>query len=55
MSHSWIIKSLELIGINNSIIFFTKKTTNYWKTSMGLQAKDKLIENMTQKYNVEYF
>ena len=23
--HSWIIKSLELIGINNKIILFTKK------------------------------
>jgi len=23
--HSWIIKSLELIGINNKVILFTKK------------------------------
>ena len=25
--HSWIIKSLELIGINNKVILFTKKFT----------------------------
>jgi len=23
--HSWIVKSLELIGINNKVILFTKK------------------------------
>jgi len=27
--HSWIIKSLELIWINNKIISFTKKAMNY--------------------------
>jgi hypothetical protein len=42
--HSWIIKSLEVIGINNKIIFFTKKTISYWKTSMCLYAEEKLIE-----------
>jgi hypothetical protein len=28
--HSWIIKSLELTGINTKIISFTKKTMTYW-------------------------
>ena len=32
--HSWIIKSLELIGIDNKVTSFTKKVMNYWKTSM---------------------
>ena len=27
--HSWIIKSLELFGINNKIISFTKKVMTY--------------------------
>ena len=27
--HSWIIKSLELIGINNKVILFTKKVITY--------------------------
>jgi hypothetical protein len=27
--HSWIIKSLELIGINNKVVAFTKKATTY--------------------------
>ena len=42
--HSWIIKSLELIGINNKVISFNKKVMNYWKTRMCLHAENKLIE-----------
>jgi hypothetical protein len=30
--HSWIIKSLELIGINNKVISFTKKVMPHWRT-----------------------
>jgi len=30
----WIIKSLELIGINNKVIAFTKKDMTYWRTLM---------------------
>ena len=42
--HSWIIISLELIGINNVIIPFTKKAMSYWKTSMHLLIEGKIIE-----------
>ena len=42
--HGWIIKSLELIGINNKVILFTKKVMTYWKTRMCLHAENKLIE-----------
>jgi len=42
--HSWIIKSLELIGINNKVILFTKKVMTYWKTRMCLHAENKPIE-----------
>jgi hypothetical protein len=44
--HSWIIKSLELIGINNKVIAFThtKKVMTYWKTCMHLHTENKLIE-----------
>jgi hypothetical protein len=42
--HSWIIKSLELIGINNKVISFTKKGMTYWKTRMCLHAENMLIE-----------
>jgi len=41
---SWIIKSLELIGINNKVITFTKKVTSYWRTRMRLHTENKLIE-----------
>jgi hypothetical protein len=37
--HSWIIKSLELIGINNKVILFTKKVMTYWKTLMLTRRK----------------
>ena len=42
--HSWIIKSQELIGINNEVLLFTKKVLTYWKTSRCLHAENKLIE-----------
>jgi len=42
--HSWIIKSLELIGINNKVISFIKKDMSYWRTRMRLHAENKLIE-----------
>ena len=44
LPHSWIIKSLELIGINNKVISFTKKVTSYWRTHMCLHTENKLIE-----------
>jgi len=42
--HSWIIKSLELIGINNKVTAFTKKAMTYWKTRMRLHTENELIE-----------
>ena len=42
--HSWIIKTLELIGIDNKVIAFTKKAMTYWRTCMRLHAENELIE-----------
>ena len=42
--HSWIIKSLELIGINNKVISFTEKVMSYWRTHMCLHTENNLIE-----------
>jgi hypothetical protein len=42
--HSWIIKSLELIGINKRVISFTKKVMPPWRTRMCLHAEQKLIK-----------
>ena len=47
--HSWIMKSLELIGINNKVISFTKKVMTYWKKQMCLHAENKLIETQDIK------
>jgi len=30
--HSWILKSLDLIGINYKVITLTKKVMSYWRT-----------------------
>jgi len=40
--HSWIIKSLELTGINNKVISFTKKVMIYRKTCA--YTENKLVE-----------
>jgi hypothetical protein len=50
--HSWIIKSLELIGINNKVIAFTKKTMTYWRTCMRLHAEQELIK--TEDIKIQY-
>jgi len=42
--HSWIIKSLELIGINNKVISFTKKVMSCWRRGMRRHTENKLIE-----------
>jgi hypothetical protein len=42
--HSWIIKSFELIGINNKIISFAKKIMSHWRTRMRVHTENKLIE-----------
>ena len=42
--HSWIIKSLELLGINNKVISFTKKVMSYWRKCMCLHTENKQIE-----------
>jgi len=42
--HSWIIKSLELSGMNNKVVSFTKKVMSYWRTRMHLHTGNKLIE-----------
>ena len=42
--HSWIIKSLELIGINNKVVLFTKKVMSYCRIRTRLHTENKLIE-----------
>ena len=42
--HSWIIKSLEIIGTNNKVKSFTKKVISYWRTRISLHTENKLIE-----------
>jgi hypothetical protein len=41
---SWIIKCLELMGINNKIISFTKKIMSRWRTRIRVHTENKLKE-----------
>ena len=52
---SWIIKFLELIGINNKVIAFTKKVMTYWRTRMRLHAENELIETEDKKIQCGIF
>ena len=52
--HSWIIKSLELIGISNKAIAFTKDMT-CWRTRMRLHAENELIETEVIKIQCGIF
>jgi hypothetical protein len=50
--HGWIVRSLELIWINNKITSFTKKTVNYWKPGMRTYAEERWPE---RPYSALYF
>jgi len=50
--HSWIIKSLELIGINNKVIAFTNKAMTYSRTRTRLHTENELIE--TEDIKIQY-
>jgi hypothetical protein len=52
--HSWMIKSLKLMGINTKVISFTKNVTGYWRRRMLLYAENKLIktEDMKIKFGI---
>jgi hypothetical protein len=53
--HSWIIKSLETIGINTKVISYTKKDMGYWRTRVHLHAENKLIETEDIKIHCGIF
>jgi len=55
VSHSWIIKSIGLIGINNKVISFTKKVMSYCRTRMHLHTENKLIETEDKKVQCGIF
>jgi len=42
--HSWIIKSLELIGINNEMIAITKKAMTHGRTLCAYKQKMSLLK-----------
>jgi len=53
--HSWIIKCIEIIGINTKVISFTMKVMVYWRTRMRLHAENKLVEKEVIKIQCGIF
>ena len=55
VQHSWTIKSLEIIGINNKVISLTKKIMRYRRTRMRLHTVNKLTETQDIKIQCGIF
>jgi hypothetical protein len=53
-SNSWIIKSLEIIGINNKVISYVNKVMPHCRTRMCLHAEQKPIktEDKNRMWNI---
>jgi hypothetical protein len=50
--HIWIIKSLELIGINYKAVYLTKNDIRHWKTSKRLHTEGKITE--TEDFEIQW-
>jgi hypothetical protein len=42
LPHSWIEKSIELIGVNNKIVKFCKLSMEKWSTKLQLKTNQEL-------------
>jgi hypothetical protein len=49
--HSWIEKSIELIGVNNKIVEFCKLSMKKWSTKLQLKTNQELIQSRFVKIN----
>jgi hypothetical protein len=43
VAHSWIEKSIEMIGLNNTIAKFCKLSMEKWSTKLQLKTNQELI------------
>jgi hypothetical protein len=51
VQHSWIEKSIELIGVNNKIVKFCKLSMEKWSTKLKLKTNQELIQPRFIKTN----
>jgi len=45
VSHSWVEKSIELVGVNSRIIRFCKLSMEKWNTRLILKTKQEVIQS----------
>ena len=43
--HSWVEKSIELVGVNAKIIRFCKLSMEKWKTRLILKTKQEVMQS----------
>jgi hypothetical protein len=43
--HSWVEKSIELVGVNNKIVRFCKSSMEKWTTRLQLQTKQEVMQS----------
>jgi hypothetical protein len=49
--HSWIEKSIELIGVNNKTVKFCKLSMEKWSTKLQLKTNQELMQSKLIKLN----
>jgi hypothetical protein len=49
--HSWIEKSIELIGVNNKIVKFCKFSMAKWSTKLQLKTNQEFMQSRLIKIN----
>lgn len=49
--HSWIGKSMELVGVNDSIVKFCKHSMEKWNTKLQLRTNQELMQSQPIKIN----
>jgi hypothetical protein len=49
--HSWIEKSIELIGVNNKIVKFCKLSMEKWSTKLQSKTNQELMQSRLIKIN----
>jgi hypothetical protein len=49
--HSWIEKSIELLGVNNKIINFCKSSMEKWRPRLQLKTNQELPQSRLIKIN----
>jgi hypothetical protein len=43
--HSWVEKSIELVGVNSKIVRLCKLSMEKWSTSLFLKTKQKVMQS----------